>query len=244
LLLNSSTSEVMQMGDAKVKAEQALKFTGTYRWEFKNLQIEASPYANYILNYIYLRPERLTVTTRGPAPSLRYTQTDALFLGADLMASLHLKKYFSVTPKITLLRASDERNHDYLIFIPSNRYEVTVRYEKPSLNAFRNFYAESKALYVSKQTRAPRVISGRELVSGVDPFINDKTTFDFVAPPNAYWLWNLAVGFSLKKEKVQYDFRIASENTLNQNYREYTNRFRYYADDLGRNIIFSIKCIF
>jgi iron complex outermembrane receptor protein len=62
--------------------------------------------------------------------------------------------------------------------------------------------------------------------------------------PDGYWLLNLAIGASVKRDRVQYDFRIAPENTLNQTYREYTNRFRYYADDVGRNFIFSFKCIF
>ena len=62
--------------------------------------------------------------------------------------------------------------------------------------------------------------------------------------PDGYFLWNVSSGISMKGKKVQYDFRIAAENILNNNYREYTNRFRYYADELGRNFVLSIKCIF
>jgi iron complex outermembrane receptor protein len=62
--------------------------------------------------------------------------------------------------------------------------------------------------------------------------------------PEGYLLWNVSTGISLKRDKLRYDFRIAAENILNTRYREYTNRFRYYADDLGRNFLVSIKCIF
>lgn len=70
------------------------------------------------------------------------------------------------------------------------------------------------------------------------------SNFDFMAAPSGYWLWDLSAGISIKGERVQYDIRVASENTLDKTYREYTNRFRYYADDPGRNFILSFKCIF
>ncbi|MBK8291504.1 MAG: hypothetical protein IPK96_11785 [Flammeovirgaceae bacterium] len=62
--------------------------------------------------------------------------------------------------------------------------------------------------------------------------------------PAAYWLCQLAVGVSVPTEKVRYDFRLAAENIFNTTYREYTNRFRYYADDLGSNLLLSVKCSF
>ena len=134
------------------------------------------------------------------------------------------------------------------MFIPSNRYELAFRYDRPSILAFKNIYVETKLKYVAKQHRAPRVITVRQIIDAedqsIDLFANDNSNFDFMAAPNGYGLLNLAVGASLKRDRVQYDFRIAAENALNQSYREYTNRFRYYADDVGRNFIFSLKCIF
>ena len=248
LLLNDKTNEVMDIKDVNFKTEKALKFVATYQRDWKKFTIEVSPYANYIFNYIYLRPTGVTKNVRGAYPYLRYTQTDALFLGVDLTGNWQIDKHFKVTPKVSLLRASDETNNDYLVFIPSNKYEVAFRYDRPMLSGLRNFYVESKTKYIAKQNRAPRVVTVRQIIeddaNGIDTFENDKSNFDFMVAPDGYWLWNLAAGFSLKAKKTQYDFRLASENTLNQNYREYTNRFRYYADDMGRNFIFSLKCIF
>ena len=247
LLLNDA-SEVQNIKNTSFKIEQALKWVTTYHRQWNHLEVEITPYANYIFNYIYLRPIGLTQTVRGTLPALKYWQTDALFLGLDLTGTAHVASNIKVTPKASFLRASDEREHGYLINIPSNRYEVTVRYEKPEFVSFKNFYLESKIKYTDQQRRAPRVITPQQFQeaeeTGQDILKDDHSIFDFKAAPQGYWLWNLAAGFSVKREKVQYDFRIASENTLNQTYREYTNRFRYYANDLGRNIIFSIKCIF
>jgi iron complex outermembrane receptor protein len=247
LLLNDS-SEVQDIKNTSFKIEQALKWVTTYHRQWRKFQIEISPYANYIFNYIYLRPIGLTKTVRGTLPALKYFQTDALFLGMDITGTLEAARYFKIIPRVSLLRASDEREHNYLINIPSNRYEVAIRYERPDLGSFRNFYLESKTKYIAQQYRAPRVISPEQFKeaaeTGTDILQDDRSIFDFKAAPSGYFLWNLAAGFSVKNKKTQYDFRIASENTLNQSYREYTNRFRYYANDLGRNIIFSVKCIF
>jgi iron complex outermembrane receptor protein len=248
LLLNDTSTEVMNIKDTNFKTEQAVKVVATYQRTWKNFTFEVSPYANYIFNYIYLKPEGITKTVRGVYPYLRYTQTDALFLGADLTGTWQEGNHLKVIPRASLLRVSDETNHDYLVFIPSNRYEVALRYERQALSSLRNFYIESKAKYVAKQTRAPRVVTVQEIKEaeeqGIDLFQNNNSNFDFMAAPDAYLLWNIAAGVSIKSKNVQYDFRIASENTLNTTYREYTNRFRYYADDLGRNVIFSLKCIF
>ena len=248
LLLNDSTNEAMDIKDVNFKTEQAFKFVTTYQKAWSRFSVEASPYANLILNYIYLRPEGITKNVRGAYPFFRYKQTDALFLGVDFTATWHATKYLKVVPGASLLRASDVRNNDYLVFIPSNRFEVAVRYERPALSSLRNFYAESKVKYIAKQNRAPRVITVREIITdeqqGIDPFKDNSSNFDFMAAPDGYWLWSLAVGTSIKRDRVQYDLRLASENTLNQQYREYTNRLRYYSDDMGRNVMLSFKCIF
>lgn len=247
-LLNDSTNEVLDIDDVSFETEQAVKFVGTYHRQWKKFSLEVGPYANYIFNYIYLRPWGVTQTVRGTYATLRYTQTDALFIGLDVSGIWQLHPMVKITPKVSLLRASDERNDDYLIFIPSNWYEIAVRHERNAAGSFKNLFIESKTKYVSRQHRAPRVLTVREIneahQQGVDPFDSDRSSFDFMEAPDGYFLWNVSAGASIKNEKTQYDFRIGAENLLNTSYREYTNRFRYYADDLGRNFIVSIKCIF
>ena len=247
-LLNDTTNEVLDIDDVSFKTEQAVKFVGTYQRAFGSLGIEVSPYANYIFNYIYLRPAGITQNVRGTYTYFRYTQTDALFVGLDLSAFWQVHPRIKILPKISLLRASDQRNNDYLVFIPGNRYEIAMRYEKPSLGRVSNFFIETKSKFVDRQRRAPRVITVKDIneahQGGTDPFSGDNSNFDFMAPPPGYFLWDLAAGLSVRSGKNQYDFRIASENLLNTSYREYSNRFRYYADDVGRNFIISVKCIF
>ena len=55
--------------------------------------------------------------------------------------------------------------------------------------------------------------------------------------PEAYHLFEASLGGTLSiTEHQSLSVRLSAENLLNQLYKEYTNRFRYYAHDLGRNI--------
>ncbi len=248
LLLNDSTNEVMSIKDVPFKIEQALKWVNTYQYEVEKFQFEATGYVNYIFNYIYLRPTGITQNIRGTYPYFRYTQTDASFLGLDFSGAWQISQRIKFSQKLSLLRASDVRNQDYLVFIPSNRVEAAIRFEEPTRFVFKNFFFENKLKFVARQHRAPRVVTVREIKEadeqGIDLFANDNSNFDFMAAPPGYTIWNASIGFSISKEKVRYDFRLAAENIMNSTYREYTNRFRYYAHDIGNNFIFSIKCIF
>lgn len=247
LLLNDSTNEVMSIDDVPFKIERALKGVSTYQFNKEDIQIELSGYANFIYNYIYLKPTGITQNLRGTYPYLRYTQTDALFLGLDLTASWRPAKQWTINPKASLIRASDARNNDFLVFIPSNKYELSLRFEEPNQFLLKRFFVESGLKYIAFQGRAPQVITPREIIeaeeNGTDPFANNKN-FDFMAAPPAYALVNLSAGFSVDRKNMRYDFRVAAENLFNTSYREYTNRFRYYSDDIGRNFILSIKCFF
>jgi iron complex outermembrane receptor protein len=238
----------MNIDDAGVNVEQALKFVMTYRMNKPRFEWEATAYSNLIFNYIYLRPSGVTQDLRGAGLFFRYSQTDALFLGADAAATWKPAPRWKVMPKVTYLRASDYRNKDYLVFVPSNRAELAVRYEMPKANNKSDFYFESSLRYVAKQTRAPRVITPAELKdaieNGNDLFSEDPSNFDFMAAPDGYMLWNLAWGYSMPVRGGRCDLRASAENLLNTKYREYTNRLKYFADDIGSNYSLSLKYIF
>lgn len=246
LLLDETTTEVKSLDEVNFENEQAMKWVTTYVIEGP-LRLEVSGYLNYIFNYIYLRPRGVTETLRGIFPYFRYTQTDALFLGADISAHYNKLKNLEFTTKVSLLRAKDETQDDFLIWIPSNRVDLSAKYTLPG-KRWRDWFAEVRVRHVARQTRAPRVVSIREIneakEQGRDLFLEDGRNFDFLAPPPAYTLVGLAVGVSVPFEGSRLDFRASCDNLLNTEYREYTNRLRYFADDIGRNITVSAKFVF
>lgn len=248
LLLDEITNEVRSPDDVDFSAEQAIKWVNTYRVQKAKWNMEISGYMNYIFNYTYLKPRGVTQNTRGIFPYFRYTQTNASFLGADFSMNYLLTKQLRLNSKISLLQARDVTNNDYLIFIPSNRYEISIRYDGISNQTWIAPFMEIKLKYVSKQHRAPRVVPIRDIIDakeqGIDLFENDTTNFDFVDSPDGYFLASFTTGISKPFLKSKLDFRITVENLTNTAYREYSNRMRYYADEIGRNLSVALKYSF
>lgn len=248
LLLDPQTSDVTDIKDSNFKIEKAMKGVVTYRKQSESFQFETTAYANIIYNYIYLRPVGITQTLRGTLPALRYTQTDALFLGVDVSAQKQVYKQLSLLAKASYLRASDYTNHDYLVFIPANRIEIGARYNVAKWKGLTNVFFESKWKYTMKQFRAPRVIDIATLKSYADtdinPFDVDPSNFDFISAPKGYLLWNLSTGIAVPTKKGRYEVRASIENLLNVRYRDYMNRFKYFSDDLGSNFIVQAKYVF
>jgi iron complex outermembrane receptor protein len=67
---------------------------------------------------------------------------------------------------------------------------------------------------------------------------------DYTLPPAGYDLWTAAIGCSLPLGKRYMDINLSVTNLANTAYRDYLNRFRYYMDDLGRNVSLRITMPF
>jgi len=119
----------------------------------------------------------------------------------------------SIQQKSSLVRAFDTENDQYLVGVPADRFEYLLRY------AFKKnkHYVSGGITSVARQTR-----------------VEDGS--DYSAPPEGYFLVNLNWGMSVRA----FDLSLRVSNALNTVYRDYLNRFRYYADDQGRNISFKV----
>jgi iron complex outermembrane recepter protein len=247
LLLDEKTSEVKEYAATNAGVEKAFKWVLGYKIEKQKFSTELTGYVNYIFDFIYLRPSGVTEGLRGVFPYFRYTQTDASFVGFDLFSVYQLDRQVSLTGKASLLRTTDETQNDYLIFIPSNRADMGLRYDSKAIKKF-SWNAETKIRWVGMQNRSPQVITPREIIEaqkqGIDIITQRPGNFDFAIAPNSYFLLSLGIGASWKLEKSKWDIRLSADNLTNEAYREYTNRLRYFADDLGRNITLGIHFSF
>lgn len=248
LLIDEATTRVKPIDQADFQNEKALKWVNTYRLTKQKTQLELTAYANYIFNYIYLKPEGITRDVRGAYPYFRYRQTDASFIGVDLLLDQVIASNWSALFKTSLLKADDFKNDDYLIYVPSNRAEVLLRYDYKRAGKLNNFFVTTGTSFVARQHRAPRVVSVAEILQaneeGIDLFATDKSMFDFIEAPKSYFLVQASLGFSISTGKQKIDVQLQCENLLNQRYREYTNRMRYFSDEIGRNISLSLKYSF
>ncbi len=247
LVENANAFTIKDYKDSGASVEKALKWVMGYKYEKQKFTTELTGYVNYIFDFIYLRPRGVTEGLRGIFPSFQYTQTDASFIGFDLFSVYQLNRQLTLTGKASLLRATDETQNDFLIFIPSNRADIGMRYDSKPIKKF-SWNAETKLRWIARQIRAPKVIPAREIVvakaQGIDLIQDDTGNFDFAAAPNGYFLLSIGLGASWKLEKSKWDIRLSCDNLTNEAYREYTNRLRYFADDVGRNITLGIHFSF
>lgn len=242
LLLDTATNEVMEWRN-DFQAEQALKMVGTWARSSTRFRVEITPYVNYIRNYIHLRPSGVTRSLDGVYPFFRYRQTDAVLAGVDVTSRWQVTPGFSIHPKAALLSAKDRLSDDILPMIPASRYEMALRLEQPVSGIFTDLFFEVDVRYTARQHRAPRAISIDEIMSG-DAELTDGRAFDFMAAPSDYLLIHTSAGATRRIGNTRLDLRLAAENLLNERYRDYTNRLRYYADEIGRNFIISLKVSF
>ncbi len=233
-----------EIGNPNLVPEQAynanlvLAYTGN-----KRLSAEIGVYNNRIDNYIYLKPDSVPIIRqRGAFPAYSYNQVRATFRGVDATLTYKLTNHFSLTSKTSLLVAYDQTNRDYLVFIPPNRTDNSIRYDwiapgSGNRATVSNLYARISSLYVARQNRAPAVTSRQE---------NGRIIFtgDFAPPPPAYLLLGAEAGVSVAVRRQLINVILSGTNLANVAYRDYLNRFRYFADEPGRTISLKINVPF
>jgi iron complex outermembrane receptor protein len=115
--------------------------------------------------------------------------------------------------------------NNYLILTPSNRFENSLKYQIDKVGKLTNLYVSISNLSVPTQTRVP-------------------SNSDYLPPPQGYDLWGADLGFDIPAGKQFISINFGVTNLTNVAYRDYLNRFRYFTNDLGRNMSLRIKIPF
>ncbi|MBD2700415.1 TonB-dependent receptor [Spirosoma sp. BT702] len=229
-----------ERGNPNLKPEQAYNGNLVLAYAGKRLSGEIGAYNNLIHNYIYLKPDSVPlIRQRGAFPAYSYTQVRATFRGIDASLTYKLSNRLTITTKNSLLFARNQTDNDYLVFIPPNRSDNSLRYDWNTTNQTRlsNLYVSVSGLYVAQQRRVPEVMARQE---------NGQLIFtgDFAPPPPAYFLVGAEFGFTTQVGKQTMNVILTGSNLMNVAYRDYLNRFRYFADEPGRNISLKVKLPF
>ncbi len=210
-------------GDTSLTLEKAYNTSASVKYNTNNFEAEIGVYVNYFNHYIYLKPDSVPVETiQGTFPTYTYTQVNALFKGIDFNFTYSFLKHFSLISKTSIVRARNLTINDWLINIPADRFDNTLKYQLKGWGKIKDFYIGINNLAVPKQTRVP-------------------PKSDYVSPPPGYVLWAADAGCSIPWANNYFDVSVSVTNLTNVAYRDYLNRFRYFIDDLGRNISLRIK---
>lgn len=219
-------SATFEKGDANLKEESSINLTAGITKQGDKFTAEISGYLNRFDEYIYLKPSLTPVLTiRGAFPAFEYVQVDAQFTGADFLASWQINNLISVSGKYSFVRAYNTVSNQHLEFIPADRFSGNLSFSLPDSKVFKATSVELTTVRIAKQ----------DLV---------QATQDFAPVPEAYTLFNMDLASSVPAFGQSWKVSLSIQNVFNTRYRDYLNRFRYYADDTGRNLVFRLKVPF
>ncbi|MBT5163934.1 MAG: TonB-dependent receptor, partial [Lentimicrobiaceae bacterium] len=131
----------------------------------------------------------------------------------------------NITGKYSCLNGHDLSNDIPLVYMPPNNLYADFSYYIPKFGKFQNIEFQINSRLVFEQK-------------------NILPSQDFLAPPESYYLIGLKASAEKQLSKLRLNMYVRVENLLNETYRDYLNRQRYFADDLGFNLIVGINISF
>ena len=215
-----------EIGDPNLKTEQANDFSLQLNYAVHWLNIDLNGYYNHINNFIFEEPTgQFYHSQGGELLEFAYTQGNVNFHGLDLGINIKPLDSLEIISKSSLIYAWNETIHNYQIYTPPMRLQNGVNYHFGNIGPFKSLLIGADDIYVAKQTDVP-------------------PGYDFAPPPNAYNLIDAHIGFKLTINKTYVGIDVAANNLTNVAYKDYLDRFRYFAYEPGRNIIFRLQVPF
>jgi len=230
--LHNGTASIEE-GNGNLKSEQSWNNSLTVRVDKRDLSVALTGYVNYFKNYIALQAAAApALTVKGAFLKYMYQQTEALYTGLDIDARYQIKDY-CITANYSLIRAFALPSKENLPFISPDFAHLNL--ERHIGTKKGNVTAMLKAEWHNKQTRTPdvqyatdeqgKIVSSNALV---------------IKAPSAYTLLHTQISWKSTGNKP-IEIGVGLNNLLNTKYRQYTNRLRYFSDDVGRYFYTNIK---
>lgn len=217
-------SAVIEEGDVNLLPEKSLNWSNTLSVKYaRRFKAELTAYLNPFDGYIYLRPtSELRLTVRGAFPVFKYTQSDALLAGIDLDGEVYPFKDLTYRFSGSYIYGWNQTEDDYLVLMPPAQWRHSLRYNLPFKGSFTNWFMQVGHKLVAPQSHFPEI----------------KNVPD---PPAGFQLFSAAAGTETKLFGNPVELSVSAENLFNRTYRNYLNRQRYYADELGFNLFVKLK---
>ena len=225
--LHHSASRI-ELGDLQFTSETAHKISLTLQKIGERFDFTLTPFATKIDDFILIEPTGIRQTIRGNFQVWEYRQTQAQMYGLDLDANLSLTDNVRFVHQFSLVKGYDKTSNEPLISMPAANTLNSLVYTNPNFN---NISIAIQSNYVFRQNEFPNTNFEVVLPDSIQ-------TVDISTPPSGYHLLNLNITAAIRPD-MQVGLYV--NNLLNTSYRNYLNRLRYYADDVGRNITLQLK---
>jgi len=217
----------IETGDATLTSERSVKVAADLEavWMKGKLSTDITLYADRINDFIYLRPAGVQLTIRGAFPVFQYVATDAFLHGIDATVRYHLTPIWSIRSRTSLVRGRDLTKDEWLFQMPSDRTESTLLLTLPEAGKWSALEFSISGTVVFEQSRIP-------------------VGLDFTTPPGTYHLIGLSATATRTLSKGELRIGLQASNILNTTYRDYMDRFRYYADARGTDLTLWVRYSF
>lgn len=231
--LHHSASRI-ELGDLDLQQEISNRISSTYTFLSNNSTIAAEVFFNKIHNFIYLEPTGTEQTIRGAFPVWEYKATNANLFGFDFTWQQRINDAFLFNNKSSLTFGNDAKNNKSLIDIPAPSFKNSLEYRNKK---WHQLGVRLESELILQQNNYPD--------NNFTVYLPVQDTYELVdisaTPPNYHLLhFHTDAIFHLSK-KTDVQISASITNLLNTNYRDYLNRLRFYADDLGRNYNLQLK---
>lgn len=195
--LHHSTGQI-ELGDLRLKKEQAFKFNTTFKKDWKSFVIQLNPFINRITNFMYLQPTGFETTIRGAFPVWEYKQTEALLTGFDVNTKWIISNHFSHESNLAYVNGQNLTTKDYLIDMPPFVWNNKIQYKNES---WFNLVAEIKSELVFKQNQFPNYNFETNII--VDNQLT-PVLVDISSSPKGYHLlhFHSEMTFKINKKKI------------------------------------------
>lgn len=224
----------IELGDLQFTPESSNRFSLSYQSQKKGFSLDADAYVNMINNYIFLMPTGAQQTIRGSFPVWNYRQVNAIFAGIDLSTEFQFSDNWKYTMRTSYIYGQDKKNNIPIIDMPPFQIRNSIGYTNKKWS---NFSSTIESEWVGKQTRFPNFNFLQYI-----PELDREVLVDISTPPNAYHLVHLRNSINLNwftKTNTKLSFNI--QNIFNTSYRNYLNRLRYFANEVGRTFQIQLK---
>ncbi len=119
-----------EQGDATLSSEQGWQMDASYQLKYGRLSLYVSPFVNWFSNYIFLRPTGEWSVLPHTGQIYRYTQTEALFAGAEAGAEVRISSAFSYRISGEYVYTYNCDEHIPLSFSPPATLHNTLTWQK------------------------------------------------------------------------------------------------------------------
>ncbi len=236
----SRTSRVIPLEESDVGLEKSYKLTNEFKTSNTTNAHAITGYINYIENFVFQRPIGINKRFRGPTVTFFVDQQDALFLGLDYTWKKELTEHFSTTYGLSYLWSKNIGKNEPLINQPPITTNLQLEWKQGNFWVFEASKWILRPSYTFKQFQAPRTIPIETIDDGSANITTASEIFDLLDAPDGYFLLDLSWNYQCKKIRGS----ITAKNLLNTRYRDYLNELRYFADDVGTNILFTLNYSF